>query len=524
LTNIKDYGARAVALFLGSDQLKTEDLIDVLEQSTIFFYKSLLQAVNSRHGEFGVCCALIMRYSAKIEKVIHADNIHTYLDVCAALIKKYGTKIAEHYIRASHDFIAVVPLEDHIRVIEDLSKKSISYVEFYLMHFKIVHVSPQPATECCDDFKQYKAADIKKIKIRILQTNDYTAFLQNTYFHADKDFLSLMMHWPNLSEPIKENILFQLQQDNYRDFIIAHNDIQAERHHLNQVTHSNWLNTWTFCEEIVDLAFIRKSMGRMLQDKNKFSLPSKTIIKKYDATFDRLNTQYSHSRVLSMINILLTYCTDKASQDKLTAMADFILGNRYPLKSILSKKMVVVQTWERDPWLDYGRSDELFSCTSLGDYNAGNAPGFLADLNLNNLDIWNNGVRVGRIHLCLTKDEAGNAILLLDCVDGTERIIESQKKFEAIMNAVLAYARWLGIQKIKINYDIDYNATPKKFISYVERLFQEENRIDFLSRFLTLSTTSKLIPYPCQTFTESFLKNNGAFVRGALIKNDRTLI
>ncbi len=84
------------------------------------------------------------------------------------------------------------------------------------------------------------------------------------------------------------------------------------------------------------------------------------------------------------------------------------------------------------------------------------------------------------------------------------------------MASVIEYARWLGLKKIKVNYDVDYNTTPKRFIAYVEEAFQEQNRIDFVSRFLTISTSRQLIPYPCQTYLESFLKSNGAFVRGVL--------
>ena len=516
LSNIKDYGARAVALFLGSDQLKTEDILDVLEQSTLSFYRALLEAVNTRHQEFGVCCALIMRSSAKIEKAIGIQEIDTYLDICSNLIQNYGTKMTEQYIRNAHDFIPLVPLNNHLSTIDGLAKKSLVYAEFALTYPNIILGAASNSEAKVIDIQKASPEDIRGIKLTILKTEDYLTFLDNSFLYLDKDLLSLMMHWPNLSAPIKANILFQLEKENYKHYIATNIDIESERNLVNQETNSNWLSSWTYCGEIVDLTFIRKKMGIFLQDQQKFSLPAKSIVKKHDTIFDRSNTEYSCDRVSSMIDILLTYCIDATTKTELSAMAEFVLGNRNPLKDILSKSTLVIQAWERDPWVDYGRSDELFSCTSLGDYNAGNAPGFLADLNLNNLDIWSNGARVGRIHLCLIKGDANNTILLLDCVDGTERIIGSKKKFELIMAAVTEYARWLGIEKIKINYDIDYNNTPKKFISYVEHALKGQDQIDFVSRFLTVSTSKWLIPYPCQTFTESFVKNNGAFVRGSL--------
>lgn len=520
LLNIKNYGARAVALFLGSDEtntLRVEDLVDVLEQSTLSFYKALLDAVNARHHEFGVCCAMIMRFSAKIETVISVQDIDTYLDVCSSLVKRYGKKITEKYIRNAHDFIPFISLEGTLPTLEHFEKKSLAYVEFAVTFPKIIFTSQIHSKNKIINDGDISAEEIRNLKVKILKTEDYLNFLENPLLFTDENFSSLIMSWPTLSTPVKSNILFQLEKESYKNFILTTPEIDVERDRVNQVTHSNWLKSWTFCGEVIDLIFIRKRLRNLLQQPKNFSLEAKTIVKKHESIFDRSNPEYSHDRVLNMINILLSYCVDSTVMNELSAMADFILGNHTPLKNILSKTSLVIQTWERNPWIDYARSDELFSCTSLGDYNSGNAPGFLSDLNLNNLDIWSHGSRVGRIRLCLINDASNNTILLLDCVDGTERVIGSQKKFELIIAAVLEYARWLGIAQIKVNYHVDFNATPKKFIAHVEQIYQEQDRIDFISRFLSVSTSRKLIPYPCQTYLESFVKNNGAFVRGTLI-------
>ena len=458
-----------------------------------------------------------MRYSSKIETVICVEEIPVYLDICSTLIKNYGTDITEQYIRHAQTIIPHIPLENNLAVIEALAKKSLAVAEFSLAHPTILFSSLNGSQGKIIALQNSSAEEIKKFKIELLKTDDYFTFLDNPFLFEDKDFLSLMTSWPTLSAPIKTNILFQLQKDNYKNFILTNDEIKEKRVYVNQATQSNWLKSWTFCGEVVDLFYIRKRMGALLQDQQKFSIGAKTIVKQHQTIFDRSNAEYSDERVSNMIKVLLSYCVDEATQDELSAMLEFVSGNHRPLKNILSKTTLVVQTWERDPWSDYGRSDELFSCTTIGDYNVGNAPGFLSDLNLNKLDIWNNGARVGRIHLCLTKDAENNTVLLLDCVDGTERMLVSKKKFKLIMSSVLAYANWLGIHKIKINYDVDYNTTPKKFISHVEKTYGEQNRIDFISRYLISSTAKYLIPYPCQTFLESFIKNDGAFVRGVII-------
>lgn len=518
--NIKDYGSRAVALYLGSEQtntLRVEDLVDVLEQSTLPFYKALLNAVNSRHQEFGVCCAMIMRFAAKIEKVIQPTQINTYLDVCSAVIKLYGAKIAEQYIRHSHEFISFIALDSILRNLEAFSEKSLAYVEFAVTFPIIIFSTHAKSAANPINFNQCNSDDLKAIKIEILKNEDYLTFLESPQLFADKDYTSLMMNWPNLTSTVKSNMLFQLTQANYKNYILTHGEIEDKRNHVNQVTNANWLKPWLYCNEVVDLLFIRTRMKNLLQEQRHFSLAVKSIVKNHQDVFDRSNTDYTPDRVLGMLNILHSYCKDEMAKEELSAMVEFLSGDTNALKNILSKTSLVIKTWDRDPWTDYGRSDEFFSCTSLGDYNSGNAPAFLSDINLNNLDIWSNGARVGRIRLCLIKDEANHPLLLLDCVDGTERAIASQKKFELIMSAVIAYTRYLNINSIKVNYDVDFNTTPKKFISHVEEAYQEHNRVEFVSRFLTESTTRQLIPYPCQTFLESFVKNTGAFVRGTLI-------
>ena len=521
LLNIKDYGGRAVALFLGSDLLKTEDLIDVLEQSTLPFYRSLLAAVNARHTEFGVCCAMIMRSSAKLETVINAEEIEAHLDVCSDLLKNYGVKITEQYLKNSHAFMSHISLDLVLLTLENLAAQSLVLVEFAVTYPDIFFARSSHSAVKINDTRLTES-DCKAIKLEILKKEDYFAFLDHSFLFEDLDFLSLILSWPTLSQPIKTNILFQLQQDNYKNYILTRETIAEELRQINQVTNSNWLNSWMFCGEVIDLAFIRKRMGQLLQKPGQFSIEAKSIVKQHSIIFDRSNPEYSLDRVGKMVDTLLQYCVGPFTELELRAMAQFILGDSSSLRNFLSNTSLVLQVWGRDPWHDYGRSDELFSCTSLGDYNAGNAPGFISDLNLNNLDIWSNGARVGRVHLSLIKDLANNTLLLLDCVDGTERIIASKKKSALIMEAILAYARWIGIEQIKVNYDIDYNTTPKKFIAYLEHTKKAQPQIDFVSRFLTVSTTRQLIPYPCQTFLESFIKANGAFVRGALISPQTT--
>lgn len=515
LSSIKNYGARAVSLFLGSDQLKTDDLMDILEKSTMSFYKTLLSAVNERHADFGVCCAIIMRASANIETVIKTNEINDFLNLCATLIKRYDWKMTEQYIQHAHEFITFLPLAKNLEFIESWATQSLAAIEFIVTYPKIYFATmdlQKRKIECIDDSFVMQLA-----RLEILKSDDYAAVLNNPFILDDSDFAALILNWPILAPSLKANILFQLEHKNYKSYILLNSDIANERNTINNITNNRWLESWCFADDVIDLTYIRKRMGSFLQKKNNFSLEAKSIVKKNSVIFDRSNTLYTSKRVKNMLDVLLSYCINENVKDELSAMQAFLLQNYEPLKELYSKSTLVIQAWERNPWRDYGRSDELYSCTSLGDYNAVHAPAFLADLNINNLDVWSNGVRVGRIHLALVKDIDNKPLLLLDCVDGTERMIASKKKYELIMEAILAYARWINVTTIKVNYDVDYNTTPKKFISYVESNYKNNDRLDFLSRFLKTNAIRKLIPYPCQTFLESFIKSNSAFVRGAVI-------
>jgi len=515
LSNIKHYGGRAIALYLGSEQLHTDDLLDVLGQSTPSFYKALLNAVNARHHEFGVCCAMIMRCSANMERVITTQHIEAYLDVCAAVVKRYSTKITEQYIHHADVFLSHVPLEETVFMLQYFENQSLATLEFSVTHPQLFFTLPRFKTQ--PPLNNLSTSERRAVKLELLTTEDYATILSTPSIVEDLAFTSLVLAWPDLSQPLKNNILFQLQHDNYKHYILTHPDIEAERNAVNHITQSTWLSSWTFSGAVIDLLWIRQCMGQLLREPSHFSIPSKSIIKNHAVLFDRTHTNYTSERIINMLTTLITYCITPRVHDELTAMLDFIHDKPDALRHLLSKKTLVIQAWERDPWVDYGRSDELFACTSLGDYNAGNAPGFLADLNLNHLDIWSAGIRVGRIHLCLIKDLSGEPMLLLDCLDGTERIIGSKKKFEFMMAGVLEYARGLGIKRLKVNFDVDFNTTPKKFIAHIQQTFQGENQIDFASRFLDTGTIQHLIPYPSQTFTESFVQKNGAFIRGPVI-------
>ena len=510
LRNIKHYGSRAISLFLGSDLLKTEDLLDVLEQSSRPFYTALLQRVNLRHTEFGVCSAMLMRCCASIETWITQENIDYFLDQCAMITAQYPTKITENYIKNAHHVRRYVPLEETTSIFDELSKKSLFILEFavshpalFFAHAPYEYQTPTSPTAC-----------LKALKIKILETEAYIDAFREPRIHQDPNFMSILIAWPTLATPLRHNILFQLKQDHYKTYIEQSALIAPAREAVNDATQSHWLTPWMYAGGVVDATFIRQRMGVHLQNPQEFSLPIKSIIKQHATLFDRKNSVYDNERLSNMIQVLLEYHVQSPWMNELMAMRLFLQGDTKPLRDHLSQSDLVIQTWDRDPWTDYGRSDELFSCTSLGDYNAGNAPAFLADLNLNHLDLWRHGQRIGRIHLCLVQQNSKNPLLLLDCVDGTERMLGTRKKFDLILQGIFDYARFLGIHQLKINYDVDYNTTPKKFIAHAQRRFNQETSIDYFSRFLNISTTRHLMPYPCQTFTESFIKNNGAFIRG----------
>ncbi|HRN69916.1 MAG TPA: hypothetical protein PLS49_01915, partial [Candidatus Woesebacteria bacterium] len=142
--------------------------------------------------------------------------------------------------------------------------------------------------------------------------------------------------------------------------------------------------------------------------------------------------------------------------------------NLFELIPYLSNKgNLFVNTWARNPWLDYSRSDELFACTSIGDYASSNSPSFLADLNISNLDIWSNGNRIGRIHFYLLKDHDNRPVLLVDRINGSDRLMRHKKRLNELFDCIINYSQFLGFKRIFFNSKISYNNTPKQFVNYL---------------------------------------------------------
>lgn len=57
-----------------------------------------------------------------------------------------------------------------------------------------------------------------------------------------------------------------------------------------------------------------------------------------------------------MAAIVLFYCINQTISDELSLLIQFLSGNRFALRNFLSKSDLVIEAWERDPWVDYGRS------------------------------------------------------------------------------------------------------------------------------------------------------------------------
>jgi hypothetical protein len=509
LMAIKNYGARNLAYLVGSRDLNADDLDDILQQVNTSYYRLLLHEVKARHAVLDVCAATVMRNAIRVAKVIPEESIPDYLTICCAIKTSHGVDVAANFIDNTDRLVPLWTLPNVTAEIETFKRGGPGYLELAL---RDPERFPMPSTKADDG----ESSDLRATKLRIIQTCDWNAIAQQPHLLRDLDFFALVKAWTSFKGFHKRNILAQLEQKDFKTHLRATLGATEGMKEVEQVTGGLWLDYWAFAAKPVDTAFIRNEFRKILSENGALTESAATLYRRYPDVFDRQNADFSSERLGRIVEVLSRYAAKKETRQILAALGGFISGRPEQLRDRLSEETLFIETWARDPWFDYGRSDELFSCTSIGDASSTNAPGFLADINLNNLDVWSHGRRIGRVHLCLVRDVEEQPLVLFDCIDGSERMIERRMRLDLLMTAVLAYAKHLGIRLVAINYDITFNSTPKLFVRYALERFGRERHI-YLRRLLTQNVVGGVLPFPSVTFLESFLYKSAGVVRGTVV-------
>lgn len=508
LLSIKDYGARTLAYYLGSDNLKNDDLEDVLNEVDLKYYLLLLKKIQKNHTKLQILSSHVLRYARELNEVLAPQEISFYIEVCIKLYKKYGTDTAFLFIENSNQILKKVKLKQIENTLLKLYNISKEYMDYCLKNFILIK-NPK---------KALMAESSKRIMLNILNQNDltivnrYPSVLKNKYFNA------LISNWPRYRQFHKKNILDQINSINFKERFQKEKKIKAKVSLVSSVTNNHWFDDWYYTSKEVNNKQIYDEIKNMLIPNSYFSFKTRKIFALNRNLFTSIKKDYKTLDILKLISYLQNICINKNILNKLISFEKYLKNNKLELIKTYSEKDLLIKTWDRDPWIDYARSDELYSCTSIGKSADIYAPLYLADININNLDIWNNATRIGRIHLLLIKNEKNIPMLLIDSIEGSDRFMRNEKRLNYILNAILQYARYQNIENVLFNCDLTFNNTPKLFIKFLHSKYNKAESI-FIKRFIPYSTLKELLPHPLNSFVETLKNREEGLASGFLVSS-----
>jgi hypothetical protein len=509
LSLTRHYSSRSVAYALGSSDLISNDLALNVKTINIKIYKKSLSIIIKKHAQLNILSLHIVRHLGKILSAFDNKDLIKFLDICIKIRLLYGNDCAIAYLDNIQIFLREIPLEKVLATLLKLSKVSREYLLFAINYPEIIN----------NKTNKFKSNDnIARLKTEILKNNDYVSINNYPMLLQDKYFLALLMSWKKYPQFHKVNIINQLESTNFKNNMLKNKKISNEINEINSVTENNWFKNWAFADKQIDNKFIYEELRKILLPSCYFKYNTKRIYNEQKEYIENLKIDPKTNLLISFINYLINICIDKEISDYLKSLKDYL---RKPSDLFLKKysdNNLFVKTWDRDPAVDYARSDELYACTSIGEATDFYATVYLADCINSNLDIYNNNLRIGRIHLFLVKNELDETILLVDCIDGSDRLMRNMTRLNYLLESIKTFSRFVKITKIFFNTDLMFNNTPKLFIKFLKSKFIDEEYI-YIKRYISNPTQKKLMPFPLISFTESLKDKNEGLVKGFLINN-----
>ncbi|CAE6874636.1 hypothetical protein R69746_08686 [Paraburkholderia aspalathi] len=324
------------------------------------------------------------------------------------------------------------------------------------------------------------------------------------------EYAALLRNWPDLQRPAKLAIIQQLEVENYRTELLNEPQIATLKNEIEAFASDNWYGPWSFSGLTVDVTFARMMLGEIMSLAIDKETKTK-LFNSYPQLFDR-KTVYHRERVLAICTVLSNIVTSGPLAEKLSAIYHATIGNHDPLRNLLSSERLWVSLWKRDPWTDYGRSDQMFSCTGLGDYAADSGPSALADIAVNKLDVWDHNELVGRVNLCLVRDFSGQPYLLVDSLEGSDRILKVQAKAQDLMAAIRNFGAPFGEGNVLLNCRTSYNNTPRRFVEYAMSGMKYLPEYKYLRRYTSKTSLGRDADNLKRAYFEAFHTNEDGLV------------
>jgi hypothetical protein len=492
---VKNYSARASGYLVGSKASQNDDVEDTISKVGVQYYEALLDHVQSRHETLETAAIYVMIHAQRVSSTVSQEQIPNFVDFTCRFLAKYGLESTVAMLKNSHNLFRCSPPEDLEPVCESVSKYGNDYLCYFL-------------ETTCGNLSNPRllsvdlSVDRKMIELLQPGTPEAEALCYPEVF-ANPQRGALMRSWAGLSMPTKQNILWQLGLACLRDHLRNFWASTGVRETLGTITNGKWDDHWAYCNRRLDTRNLREIVSELVA--HHFTRGQiQSLVKSDRDLFSRSSNMQCPERACKVIDAILMSTDQQQLNADLKIIKSYIQGDIRPLRESYSKEEIFVETWSRDPWVDYGRSDELFSCTSIGDASAMHAPAILVDPNLSNLEVWLNGHRVGRVHLSLVLREGDEPFLMVDALEGSERMIQSPRRVKRIVDAIRDYANYVGLNSICFNSLIAYNNTPKKFIGQLKKMFETKQEYVYFRRLIVDPKIYGVLPFPMRPFLEAF--------------------
>lgn len=509
LSLTRHYSSRSVAYAIGSSDLKSNDLELNVKTVNIKLYKQIIKIIINKHEKLNVLSLHIIRHLGKIISAFDEKNLLKFLDICISMRELYGNECAIAYLDNIQTFHQYIPLGKILQIFIKLNKVSKEYLLFVISYPEVINSKKV--------LKKTKSSSAQ-LRIDILKKNDYAMINNFPELLQDKYFIALIMNWKKYPLFHKKNILQQLETSNYKESLLKNKGITKEISEINKVTNNNWFQDWSYANKQIDNRFIYEEIRKILLPSCYFKYNTKRIYFEQKKDIESIKLEPKSELLISFIEYLIKISTNKEVCDYLLKLKNYLVKPSSLFLEKYSVNNLFIKTWGRDPWVDYARSDELYACTSIGEATDYYATVYLADINTNNLDIYNNNLRIGRIHFFLVKDIFEKIILLFDCIDGSDRLMRNETRLNYLLESIKTYAKFINVDRIFFNTDLMFNNTPKLFVKFLKSKFKDEQTI-YVKRYIKSGSQKALMPFPLMSFSESLKDKNEALIKGYLMNN-----
>lgn len=502
LLAIKDHSARGLSYLIGTaDSALCDDLESILEAVGTAYYQAAMDCVLRHKDSLGACCAPLLIHIKNYSRHLPATD----LDALAALVcevhARYGSFGAVALLENADGVFAQHSVQAVRERLDELAEASVDY-----FHYLLANGLPQVGAVRAD------TATVEQLDGASLTSHIDAPGV------FDGGLVSAIISNMNFMDPkTLENMRHQLSIDDFNRWFEQQPAFANARMQIADAYAGAWFSPFDYWGGEMGIARFRTLIGQAIEatyDKQA----RQTLVYQNKALFDR-HAEYSEHRLRLMIDAAFPQGGDGSPVPEDIASIRTYLDDhdRQALRDRQSRQRVFISTWNRNPWQDYSRSDEFYSCTGIGDYAVNNAPGYLVEPNLCRLYVWYQGRRIGRLNLIAVADVEGTPGLLLDGVEGGGRLLQSEERVLDILGSVAGFARRCGLSAYYINCKATYNNVPKQFIAQAIRHVGLPVTPAYLRRYYQGMEIYQAMPHGLIPFFESFGNNLSGIVSGLKI-------